>query len=82
LISVKATSSGEGEAAPFHPKPLVVFSGHTSDILDCAWSKNLFLLSASSDKTCRLWHIYKPAHCLCTFYHNSIGLWLYLIRSP
>ncbi len=56
---------------PFYSKPFVIFSGHTSDILDVSWSKNLFLLSASSDKTCRLWHIYKP-ECLCTFHHSSI----------
>lgn len=59
------------EQMPFYSKPFVVFSGHTSDILDVSWSKNLFLLSASSDKTCRLWHIYKP-ECLCTFHHSSI----------
>ena len=29
------------------------------------------MLSASSDKSCRLWHIYKT-ECLCTFYHSSI----------
>jgi WD40 repeat protein len=28
-------------------------------------------LSASSDKTVRLWHIYK-SDCLCCFYHSSI----------
>ena len=33
--------------------------------------KNLFVLSASSDKTCRLWHIYKN-ECLCAFHHSSI----------
>ena len=31
----------------------------------------MFLLSASSDKTVRLWHIYKN-DCLCCFYHSSI----------
>ncbi len=33
--------------------------------------KNLFLLSASSDTTVRLWHMYKT-ESLCCFYHSSI----------
>jgi WD40 repeat protein len=33
--------------------------------------KNLFLLSASSDNTVRLWHMYK-SESLCCFYHSSI----------
>ncbi len=40
-------------------------------ILATYWIKNLFVLSASSDKTCRLWHIYKT-ESLCTFHHSSI----------
>ena len=33
--------------------------------------KNLFILSASSDKLVKLWHIYKY-ECLCSFHHSSI----------
>ncbi len=32
-------------------------TGHTADVLDLAWSKSQFLLTASMDKTVRLWHI-------------------------
>jgi WD40 repeat protein len=38
------------------PQPFREFVGHKLDILDIAWSKNDFLLSASMDKTVRLWH--------------------------
>ena len=31
----------------------------------------MFVLTGSSDKTCRLWHIYKT-DCLCVFNHQSI----------
>lgn len=51
--------------------PLLLFTiyrGHTADVLDLAWSKNHFLLSASMDKTVRLWHITR-IECLCTFRH-------------
>ncbi|GJQ13338.1 hypothetical protein GpartN1_g5129.t1 [Galdieria partita] len=37
-------------------QPFREFMGHKLDILDIAWSKNDFLLSASMDKTVRLWH--------------------------
>ncbi|CAF1095106.1 unnamed protein product [Brachionus calyciflorus] len=56
---------------PFVSKPFIQFEGHTQDILDLSWSKNLFVLTASSDKTCRLWHVYKQ-DCLCIFNHQSI----------
>jgi WD40 repeat protein len=59
------------QIAPFQSKPFLIYQGHSSDILDVSWSKNLFVLSASSDKTVRLWHIYK-SECLCSFHHSSI----------
>ncbi|BAT79216.1 hypothetical protein LR48_Vigan04g135900 [Vigna angularis] len=37
--------------------PLHEFYGHTSDVLDLAWSNSDTLLSSSSDKTVRLWKI-------------------------
>ena len=59
------------EQSPFHSKPLRVYTGHTADILDLSWSKSLFLVSASSDKSVKLWHVYK-SECLCSFQHSSI----------
>ena len=44
-------------ALPFQPQPVREFCGHEDDIFDLSWSSNLFLLSASRDKTVRLWHV-------------------------
>ncbi|KAJ3140441.1 hypothetical protein HK100_009639 [Physocladia obscura] len=46
------------------------FSGHTAPILDISWSKIDFLLTASADKTVRLWHIISLV-CLKVFVHDS-----------
>ncbi|KAJ3140801.1 hypothetical protein HK100_009237 [Physocladia obscura] len=46
------------------------FSGHTAPILDISWSKTDFILTASADKTVRLWHI-KSVVCLKVFVHES-----------
>ena len=35
----------------------LMLAGHSADVLDLAWSKSQFLLTASMDKTVRLWHI-------------------------
>lgn len=56
------------EKAPFMPKPFCTYTGHASDLLDVAWSKNYFILSSSMDKTVRLWHISRR-ECLCCFQH-------------
>ncbi|CAJ1974685.1 unnamed protein product [Sphenostylis stenocarpa] len=50
--------------------PLHEFYGHTSDVLDLAWSNSDTLLSSSSDKTVRLWKI-GSNQCLCVFRHND-----------
>ncbi|ROV90116.1 hypothetical protein VMCG_09762 [Cytospora schulzeri] len=63
---------GERLSAPvFVERPVKEFSGHTNEILDLTWSKNNFLLSASMDKTVRLWHISRD-ECLCTFKHKDL----------
>lgn len=55
-----ATSSAARVATIFEIEPVQVFRGHSAEILDCAWSVNNFLLSASMDKTVRLWHHSRP----------------------
>ena len=54
----------------FNEKPLRVWKGHKGDVLDISWSSTLFLLSASMDKTVRLWHI-SMDECLRVFVHND-----------
>ena len=56
--------------AVFKPEPFKEFRGHTNDILDLSWSKGGFLLSASMDKTARIWHMSWP-NSLVTFLHGD-----------
>lgn len=51
-------------------KPLRRYGEHTADIVDLSWSRTGFLLTASLDKTVRLWHVSKKAS-LKTFAHAS-----------
>ena len=37
--------------------PYHIFQGHTGEVVEVAWSRSHFLLSASIDKTVRLWHV-------------------------
>ncbi|KAB2597247.1 WD repeat-containing protein-like [Pyrus ussuriensis x Pyrus communis] len=50
--------------------PLQEFHGHSSDVLDLAWSSSNYLLSSSMDKTVRLWDV-SSGHCLNVFDHND-----------
>nr|VDD00337.1 unnamed protein product [Brassica oleracea] len=50
--------------------PFQVLHGHTGDVLDLAWSDSNFLLSASKDKTVRLWRV-GCDECLHIFHHNN-----------
>ncbi|XP_061344857.1 uncharacterized protein LOC133290724 isoform X2 [Gastrolobium bilobum] len=50
--------------------PLQEFFGHSSDVLDLAWSNSDILLSSSMDKTVRLWKI-GCDKCLSVFHHND-----------
>jgi WD40 repeat protein len=57
-------------------EPHRTYVGHTSDVVDVAWSPTAtvgenggrYLLSASLDKTVRLWHTSRE-ECLCIFAH-------------
>lgn len=50
--------------------PVHEFRGHHDAILDLSWSKNRELLSASKDKTVRLWKVGCDS-CLKVFSHNN-----------
>lgn len=50
--------------------PLHEFHGHSGEILDLSWSEKNLLLSASADKTVRLWKM-GCDHCLKVFLHND-----------
>lgn len=56
--------------AVFSSQPVREFRGHSNDILDLSWSKGGFLLSASMDKTARLWHLSWP-NSLVSFVHGD-----------
>ncbi|KAK7358848.1 hypothetical protein VNO77_00788 [Canavalia gladiata] len=52
--------------------PLQEFFGHSSDVLDLAWSNSDILLSSSMDKTVRMWQIGSNQNqCLNVFHHND-----------
>lgn len=55
-------------APVFHPNPYRSFKEHLQDVLDMDWSKNNFLITASMDKTVKLWHIDRKTS-LKTFTH-------------
>ncbi|KAJ1930548.1 hypothetical protein FBU59_006962, partial [Linderina macrospora] len=72
-----AALASQAQLHPMHayellePVPFRSYVGHSADILSLSWSKNGFLLSASMDRTVRLWHPHRP-ECLCTFRHRDI----------
>ncbi|EYU23801.1 hypothetical protein MIMGU_mgv1a004333mg [Erythranthe guttata] len=51
-------------------EPMHTFKGHTSDVLDLAWSTSNHLLSSSMDKTVRLWRAGSDK-CLGVFDHSN-----------
>nr|UNY85642.1 WD40-containting protein [Zea mays] len=51
-------------------QPLHEFRGHSGDVLNLSWSNNKHLLSASTDKTVRLWGI-GSANCITVFPHSN-----------
>ncbi|KAE9447800.1 hypothetical protein C3L33_20303, partial [Rhododendron williamsianum] len=51
-------------------KPVCSFTGHLDDVLDLSWSRSQLLLSASMDKTVRLWDM-ETKSCLKLFAHND-----------
>uniref|UniRef100_M4DT28 Uncharacterized protein n=1 Tax=Brassica campestris TaxID=3711 RepID=M4DT28_BRACM len=55
--------------------PFQVLHGHTGDVLDLAWSDSNLLLSASKDKTVRLWRV-GCDECLHIFHNNNYSNFL------
>ncbi|PIN21059.1 WD40 repeat-containing protein [Handroanthus impetiginosus] len=51
-------------------EPVYKFHGHSSDVLDLAWSTSNHLLSSSMDKTVRLWQV-GSVKCLGVFHHSN-----------
>jgi len=52
-------------------KPFRQFVGHTAHVVDLAWHRDNFVLSASMDKTVRLWHV-TTNDCLHVFAHHHV----------
>ncbi|KAL4276751.1 hypothetical protein HN51_059401 [Arachis hypogaea] len=50
--------------------PMQEFCGHSSDVLDLAWSSSDILLSSSMDRTVRMWQI-GCNQCLNVFHHTD-----------
>ncbi|CAL8464569.1 g4104 [Coccomyxa elongata] len=67
---VASTSAPDLDCPVLRVVPYRTFAGHTADVLDLAWSKSQFLLTASMDKTVRLWHI-SMDDCLRVFKHTD-----------
>ncbi|CEH16150.1 WD40 repeat-containing protein [Ceraceosorus bombacis] len=63
-------NNGVPDLPVFSSEPVREFRGHTNDVLDLSWSKGGFLLSASMDKTARLWHLSTP-NPLVSFVHGD-----------
>jgi len=56
--------------ALFLEVPIRKYAGHSADIIDVSWSRTDFLLSASIDKSVKLWHATRE-ECLHTFPHSD-----------
>ncbi|GAB9465572.1 hypothetical protein Gpo141_00002977 [Globisporangium polare] len=62
------TQRETGEKQILEVEPEQSYQGHTMPIVDVSWSRSNFILSASMDKTVRLWHISRE-DCLHVFQH-------------
>ena len=57
--SSSATEDYKFKQELIHKSPYHVWRGHSCDVLDLSWSESHFMLSASADKTVRLWSIFR-----------------------
>ena len=67
-VPVFDSDLASGSRPVVYPVCFRSYAGHKADVIDLAWSKANFLLSASIDKTVRLWHVSRQK-CLCVFQH-------------
>ncbi|DBA02066.1 TPA: hypothetical protein N0F65_000313 [Lagenidium giganteum] len=67
-IETAASAADSAEKRILEPEPERSYQGHTMPIVDVSWSRSNFILSASMDKTVRLWHISRE-DCLHVFQH-------------
>lgn len=67
----RATSLTPSENPLFAKEPIKIFSDHTDEITDLKWSKNNFIITASLDRTVRLWHVERNK-CLAVFHPPDI----------
>ena len=58
-------------APVFHPSPYATFDEHLTDVLNLDWSKNNFLLTASMDRTAKVWSLQRNKSSLATFSHPN-----------
>jgi len=63
-------SAGRSSDLYMERTPIRRFAGHRADVSGLSWSKNNFILSASVDKTVRLWHPDSDV-CLHVFGHTD-----------
>lgn len=61
----------KGRYGVLQTAPLRTLSGHTADVLDMAWSKGDFLVTAAMDRSVRLWHP-QTEFCLRRFLHPDM----------
>lgn len=64
----RASSRKELATVMIDPTPWQIWEAHKGDVVALSWSRNDFLLSASLDKSVRLWHT-TQRNCLHCFHH-------------
>lgn len=65
VVNIPASQGGRNI---INPTPYLLLSGHRGDVVDLAWSRANFILTASIDRTVRLWHLTR-SKCLMVFQH-------------
>jgi len=68
-------SRGAKEGEPFRPFldfPEQRLSGHSGEVMSLSWSKSNYLLSASKDRTVRLWHASSDKEMRCFTHPDGV----------